>query len=136
MLIQTFQSAALKLLRQECHLPGRWERMGDDFAGCVLTIPLPEGFGGEMSARITVCPARMKDYGWIENELKWKGIQRVSKNTYTLGDLHKEYDAGHGIVSRLNYVDSQLIFTAPDTIAVGTSHHRQTWRRLAAFRKD
>lgn len=130
MISQSFRATALRLIYKECRLPGRWERFGDDFEGCVITIPVVNS-GAEGHARITLCPARMKSLGWRDNEIKWKEIRRVAKNSYRLKDLFKEYHPATDTVSRLDYVESRLVFIASDTISVEALNRIQYWRRIS-----
>ena len=131
MIAQNFRAITLKIFHRECRLPGRWERVGDRFEGCVISIPVLDSTG-ETQGRISVCPAPMKAVGWREKDLKWKGIRRVDKNSYVLADLFKEYDPETDTVSRFDYLEARLVFVGAHTIAIESMNRVQQWRRIGA----
>lgn len=116
-----------RLLGPDYWLPGTWRRVNDKFAGCVVMISDTE----TMEARILICPASMKKYGWLEGDLKWKAITLNGKNQYYLEDLHKKYDKEKQMVTAIGYGPSVLRFISENTIIVGTGDNAQQWRRVS-----
>ena len=121
------QALALRMSGTRCVLPGRWERQGDAFAGCIIEIPKASG---PMVGTIRICPSGMKEFGWREGDLKWKEITESKPNHFDILDLHKEYDRDSRIVLRTSYARAELFFVSEDTFIVSHRSTYQTWRRV------
>lgn len=79
----------LFLLGGDAPLEGDWERVGDNFAGCVVRVgPLGEGLAG----RIVRLPAAMAEAGWNEGDVKWRDIARLGGGRWKVRDVRKHFD--------------------------------------------
>ena len=128
----TAKHVGFNLLGSEAWLPGTWRRLDDEFADCVIAITEE---GDAMRGVITVCPYKMKTYGWETGDPKWKDIKCVKKNTYTLQDLYKEYDRKTKLITRMMYKPATLRFIGTDTITVESGNKSQKWRRISVYGK-
>lgn len=79
----------LFLLRGPGALEGDWERIGDQFAGCVVRVgPLGDGLAG----RIVRLPAAMAEAGWNEGDVKWRDIEPCGTALWRVRDVRKHFD--------------------------------------------
>ena len=115
-------------------LLGMWERLDDDFLGCVIIV---EAVGESLQGRITFIPDAMRNCGWQVGDLKWSRIARRSNTSYTLRDMYKEYDFRKLQVTRVTYGTARLEFVADNEILVvadeaAPRRSRTRWRRTGA----
>lgn len=102
---------------------GLWERVGDNFSGCVLRV---EKVGTELAGRIVVLPQAMAKAGWVEGDLKWRNITKGSSGTWRMQDLRKHYDTRSASIAMVDYLEYRL------TIGLG-GHLRLHVDRLPFF---
>ena len=71
-------------------LAGRWERLGDDFAGTMVNV---QRSGSGLSARLVKIPPSLKARGFVPCDVKWRNLTLVSDSegvrTYKGQDLGK-----------------------------------------------
>lgn len=70
-------------------LLGIWERMGDDFEGCLIKV---EQEDTELIGKIIVSTPQMLIAGWSIGDKKWRHIEEDPKNGWQLMDLRKQFD--------------------------------------------
>ena len=130
-MFERFRSFAFSVTGGAAALPGLWERVGDDFRGCLILVERTEsGWQG----RITYVPALMRQYGWKVGDLKWRNLQPAGAAMFTAEDLFIELDPDTNKVCKATYHAARLCFLASDAFAVVTSGRggRNTrWRRSA-----
>ena len=79
---QRLQHLAHSLSRKPTVLTGLWERVEDNFSGCVILV---EEVDGELQGRITYVPALMRRYGWQVGDIKWRSISSFERPGFRLG---------------------------------------------------
>ena len=107
------RSITYRLFGGRTELLGRWERVGDDFAGCVVLVErTPQGLQG----RITYVPLTMEPYGWRLGDVKWKDFAARRVLGYRVQDLFKEIDpaTGTGQPHRILRVEDAVCRTSRD----------------------
>ena len=91
-------------------LEGVWERMDDNFEGCIIRV---EQTKQELMAKIIVSTPKMLSYGWNIGDQKWRHIEGSFENGWKIMDLRKQYDTQKKIVLSVDY--------APYWISIGRS---------------
>ena len=129
-MFERFRSLAYSFTGAQPALPGLWERVRDDFHGCLILI---EENGG-LQGRITYVPALMRQYGWKVGDVKWRNISAAGTATFQADDLFKELDPDTNQVKSEKYHAARLCFLSADEFAViasGPSGRNTRWRRSA-----
>ena len=72
-------------------LEGIWERVGDDFEGCLIKVEQEEN---ELVGKIIWITPAMLIYGWSVGDKKWRRMEGDEKGGWSLMDLRKQYDTG------------------------------------------
>jgi len=93
------------LLPVDASPEGLWQRVGDNFGGCVLRV---EKRDSELVGLIAVLPESMARAGWIEGDLKWRNITRDSGGAWRMQDLRKHYDTKTATVIMVDYREYRL----------------------------
>src|SRR3990167_6922068 len=81
-------------------LEGIWERVGDNFAGCLIQVEWEEG---ELVGKIIAMNSEMLLYGWAVGDKKWRHIEGDAHNGWHLMDLRKQYDTASKKVLSIDY---------------------------------
>ncbi|MCF7729880.1 MAG: hypothetical protein K9M81_05885 [Chthoniobacterales bacterium] len=81
-------------------LVGIWERIGDEFSGCLIRVELEER---EIVGKIIVSTPQMLSAGWNIGDRKWRHIEGDSEGKWQLFDLRKEYDTQNKKVLSTDY---------------------------------
>lgn len=79
---------------------GVWERVGDDFEGCIIKI---EQETNEWIGKIIVSTPDMLEAGWAIGDKKWRHIERDPGGDWQLMDLRKQYDTAQKKVLSVDY---------------------------------
>ena len=130
-MFERVRSLAYSLSGHAADLPGLWERVGDDFAGCLILV---EDCAAGLQGRITYVPALMRQYGWKVGDIKWRSIAADGTAAYRIEDLSKEFDAQANSVRRTDYGPAKLYFLGVNEFAVITGQRggrNSRWRRSA-----
>jgi len=116
--------------QKEDKLIGTWERYGDDLAGMKVKVVKE---GETMKGVIVFMPYKHR---FVEGDIKWKNIKKITKNKYEFEDLYKIADNWENIVE-INYHWTSIELVSEDEIytrrfakgseSVGTE---QKWRRV------
>ena len=128
-MLERIRSLAYSLTSEPASLPGLWERVNDDFQGCLILV---EENTDQLQGRITYVPALMRRYGWMVGDIKWRNINCVGAAAFTTEDLFKELDPDTNEVSRTTYQSARLYFLNSDEFALVTSGRggrNSRWRR-------
>lgn len=70
-------------------LEGIWERVGDEFEGCLVKVYRE---GNELIGQLIVSTPAMLDAGWQIGDKKWRQIEGDPHEGWHLLDLRKQYD--------------------------------------------
>ena len=81
-------------------LIGIWERLGDEFSGCLLRVEREEH---ELVGEIIVSTPEMLTAGWNIGDRKWRRIEGDSQGSWQLMDLRKQYDTQNKKVLSIDY---------------------------------
>ena len=130
-MFERFRSLAYAMTGKPVALPGLWERVGDDFQGCLILVE--ESLSG-LQGRITYVPARMRRFGWKVGDIKWRSISTSAGAAYAAEDLFKELDPDTNQVRNEVYQLAKLYFTAADEFTLVTSQQggrNSRWQRTA-----
>ena len=130
-MFERFRSLAYSLTGGAVSLPGLWERVGDDFAGCLILV---EDVDSTLQGRITYVPSLMRHYGWKVGDIKWRNMTPRGGAGFHIDDLFKELDPDTNQVKRSTYHKARLYFLNADeftVIASGHSGRNTRWRRTA-----
>ena len=100
---------------QEAELEGIWQRVDDNFAGCLVIVE-PDAQG--MRGRITHVPDNMRKRGWEAGDIKWVRIVRRKRAVYLLDDMYKLYDPSRQKLAASGYNSSYLRFVTENEIVV------------------
>lgn len=130
-MLERFRSLAYAITGGAAALPGLWERIGDDFSGCLILV---EPNVASLQGRVTYVPSLMRHYGWKVGDIKWRNMNPGSGASYHIEDLFKELDPDTNHVRKSTYHQAKLYFLAVDEFTVIASGHRgrnTRWRRTA-----
>ena len=100
--------------QQQDRLIGKWERLGDRFKGMQIEV---SNEGGSFKAEIVATTDSIEQRGFVKGDIKWKDINKISKNKYEFQDLGKiqivlsEKFTGDYSLARLEFVSDTLIRT-------------------------
>ncbi len=128
-MFERVRSLAYSMLGRPASLPGLWERVGDDFAGCLILV---EAAGEGLQGRITYVPALMRQYGWKVGDVKWRKISPGTIPAFRMEDLFKELDPDTNKLKRTSYEHAQLYFLREDEFVVmtsGSTGRNTRWQR-------
>ncbi len=117
-MFQILRSVAYLLSGKPLVLQGLWERVGDDFAGCLILV---EEVSDELTGRVTYAPALMRQYGWQVGDLKWKSIRSGRIPAFRIQELFKELDSTTSLVRKSSYQPAQIYFVHEDEFVVTNS---------------
>lgn len=110
-------------------LPGLWERVGDNFAGCTVMVRSTEqGLQGQVTC---VTPV-MRQYGWNLGDLKWRQIKAEAKTTFSLEDMFIELDPDTRELRRVTYEPAKIYFLSAEYFSLISLTHggrRTYWQR-------
>ncbi|MFZ4115685.1 MAG: hypothetical protein ACOYK6_03055 [Chthoniobacterales bacterium] len=81
-------------------LVGIWERVGDEFSGCLLRVEREER---ELVGKIIVSTPQMLTAGWSIGDRKWRRIEGDQEGRWQLMDLRKQYDTQNKKVLSIDY---------------------------------
>ena len=109
-------------------LPGRWMRVNDSFAGCIIEIT--HG-ASKLQGKLVVCPGTMQSYGWQVGQLKWRNIVHTKRNRFILEDLYLTYDKNTQSLINSTYRATEFKLADADTIHISEGHTRQVWQRVS-----
>ena len=98
-------------------LQGIWERVGDEFEGCLLKVYREEN---ELIGQLIVSTPAMLDAGWVIGDKKWREIEYVPEEGWQLLDLRKQYDTQNKKLISTDY--------AHYWISIGGFQHSRTLR--------
>lgn len=122
---------------EEPSLLGLWQRIGDKFAGCVLSVHLVKS---QPTAIIFSITKEMVEYGWKVGDVKWKSIRRDSVGRYVVDDLYKTLNRKQKSIKE-EYHPAQLEFTSDNVIKTTALEYvessgsgTQRWRRVRLAR--
>ena len=116
---------------RKCDLLGQWQREGDNFAGCLVSIDQSDA---GLTGTLVYVPPAMSDFGWSTGQTKWRQIRRQSKSVFRLQDLFLELDAETRRPTREVYRPSKAYFVDEGLILVASSlwtGRRTLWRRIS-----
>jgi hypothetical protein len=82
-------------------LAGRWERYDDEAEGTIVEI---EEYGAVCHAKLVRVAGVLRKLNFSENDIKWRDIEPMGRNTWRGKDLIKEIDT-LGNVTSVDYKD-------------------------------
>jgi len=115
-------------------LAGTWFRIGDKAEGTAVEVSL---VGEQYEARAALIAEHLRKFGFTEDDLMWREIERLDENRFRGKVLYKETEQPSGKVIKTFYREHDFFFEPPDTLrsrslasgneVMGTE---QVWRRL------
>lgn len=112
-------------------LIGIWERVGDEFSGCLVKVEQEEH---ELVGKIIASTPQMLVYGWAIGDRKWRRIESDPKAGWQLMDLRKQYDTQDKKVLSVDYAHYWISFSITGKLHLHQSKMplfaAQTWRKV------
>jgi len=122
------------LSNKNSQLTGTWFRIGDKAEGTAVQVAQ---VGEQHEARATLVAEHLRKFGFTEDDLIWREIERLDENRYRGKVLYKETEQPSGKVIKTFYREHDFFLEPPDTLrsrslasgseVMGTE---QVWRRL------
>ena len=102
---------SLSIILSSCQINekviGVWVRTGDSFAGMKVEV---KKIGDVTNGTIIYCPNSMKRSGFINGDIKWKGILQIEGNNYEYTDLMKKVNQ-YGTILDVSYDIARMVIT-------------------------
>jgi len=121
------------LFPEDAPLQGRWERIGDRFAGCIIEVEPEKNGTTHLRGRILALPAAMSTAGWIVGDIKWHDIRPAGKGVWELNDLRKHFETQTGRVIKVDFQPYHATVGQGSTLRLHTGglpfFPDQTWIR-------
>jgi hypothetical protein len=128
------------LFSGEGSLEGRWERVGDRFAGCVIEVEPEKNGTQNLRGRIVHLPPSMATAGWIVGDIKWQSIQPAAKGTWKLDDLRKHFETQTGRVIKMDFQPYRATLGLGGLLRLHSSplpfFPEQNWKRVEPEESD
>ncbi|MBX9742082.1 MAG: hypothetical protein K2W99_00860 [Chthoniobacterales bacterium] len=112
-------------------LLGIWERVGDDFEGCVIKV---EQETNEWIGKIIISTPDMLEAGWVIGDKKWRHLERDTTGNWQLMDLRKQYDTAQKKVLSVDYAHYWISLSGRRKLRLHQSKvplfPAQVWKRV------
>ena len=112
-------------------LEGIWERIGDEFAGCLIKV---EKEDYELIGKIIVSTPKMLTSGWEIGDKKWRRIEGSASEGWQLMDLRKQYDTQNKKVLSTDYAHYWLSLSRSRKLQLHQSKvslfPNQVWKKV------
>ncbi len=117
---------------QRSDLEGIWERMGDEFEGCLIKVEYKEN---ELMGTIIVSTPQMLSYGWEIGDKKWRRIEEGdTSGSWQLMDLRKQYDTANQKILSTDYAHYWISLSGKRKLRLHQSKvplfPAQVWRKV------
>ena len=118
---------------QNSDLEGIWERVGDEFEGCLIKVEHTEN---ELLGTIIVSTPQMLSYGWAIGDKKWRRIEAGNDSgSWQLMDLRKQYDTANKKVLSTDYAHYWITLSGTRKLRLHQSKipffPAQVWRKIS-----
>lgn len=128
-IIQSFLGA--KNPKDITELEGIWERIGDEFEGCLIKV---EKENHELVGKIIWITPEMLSTGWAVGDKKWRRIEGNEYHGWHVLDLRKQFDTATKKVLGTDYAKYWLTLSGKRKLRLHQSKiplfPAQTWRRV------
>lgn len=112
-------------------LEGIWERVGDEFEGCLIKVYREES---ELIGQLIVSTPAMLDAGWEIGDKKWRRIEGDPHEGWHLLDLRKQYDTQNKKLISTDYAHYWLSLTGTRKLRLHQSKvplfPEQNWKKV------
>lgn len=112
-------------------LEGIWERVGDEFEGCLIKVYREEK---ELIGQLIVSTPAMLDAGWEIGDKKWREIEGDPHEGWHLLDLRKQYDTQNKKLISIDYAHYWISLTGTRNLRLHQSKvplfPEQNWRKV------
>jgi hypothetical protein len=112
-------------------LQGIWERIGDNFEGCIIKVYPEEN---ELIGQIIVSTPTMLNAGWKIGDKKWRRIEYTQNEGWHLLDLRKQYDTQHRELLSTEYAHYWIFLNNARELQLHQSKvplfPEQTWKKV------
>jgi hypothetical protein len=112
-------------------LQGIWERVGDEFEGCLIKVYQE---GKELIGQVIVSTPAMLNSGWQIGDKKWRRIEEDPKEGWHLLDLRKQYDTQNRKLISTDYAHYWISLSGSKNLRLHQSKNslfsEQNWKKV------